>query len=315
MAVVCSVKDTLVASAPMLPRVFSPAAYTSRVSEKLIHHTSTRVCLSPCFFAQQYVVPLLLASMDEPPCPPHYPRPPPRAPRFLPVPPFLFHSATTNTVPTPAALCTLLQRLREYMLLAANSFSETGPLLEEITGHLELRAERLSQRQPSSSSSSSPVDPVLDFNPWMGLRPLADLLKSLRESRVDQVGHPAAPIVARVCRAIMKQVILLEDEQLKKEGLEVRRRMDDTPFIFLFSCPRAALWWPGFFKYQVMVAERVMPWRNSSSMSGVQRLLDRESTRGAKMWRGGGEGRLSQHLVRKSCPCYSLRLGSAVARS
>ena len=68
----------------------------------------------------------------------------------------------------------------------------------------------------------------------MGLRPLADLLKSLRESRADQAGHPAAPVVARVCRAIMKQVALLGDEQLEKEGLEVwcgERKTDEYPAV------------------------------------------------------------------------------------
>eukprot|EP00752_Nemacystus_decipiens_P012357 g10954.t1 len=124
------------------------------------------------------------------------------------------------------------KRLRQYMLLVSsngdNSSSETGPLLEEIAGHLELRAERLSQASSSPGSttttnnSGSPADSRggLDFNPWMGLRSLADLLKSLRESGADQAGNPAAPIVTRVCRAIMKQVVLLGDQQLEKEGLE-----------------------------------------------------------------------------------------------
>lgn len=126
------------------------------------------------------------------------------------------------------------------MLLAASGFNETGSsVLEEIAGHLELRAERLSQ------GSSNPQGSGLDFNPWMGVRPLADLLKSLRETRADQVGHPAAPIVGRICRAIMTQVVVLDEEQLENEGLEVRRRVDRCMYAPWFALLRRVRWGPG----------------------------------------------------------------------
>lgn len=89
---------------------------------------------------------------------------------------------------------------------------------------LELRAERLSEGSAGTTANSTDHDSALDLNPWMGLRPLADLLETLRESRADKARHPAAGTVGRVCGAIIKQVVLLDEQQLEGEGLEVRTR-------------------------------------------------------------------------------------------
>lgn len=76
--------------------------------------------------------------------------------------------------------------------------------------------------EASEAAAASAMSALSKGEQWMGADSLALLLGGLVDCRVDVQAHPVAlQVVKRACRAVMVQVSVLSEEELKKENQEV----------------------------------------------------------------------------------------------